>query len=59
MTESVLITTADLESPGPFIIYVNPAFENMTGYDREEVIGKLSIIKKMVQNSLWSGQLFP
>jgi len=40
MTESVLITTADLESPRPFIINVNPAFENMTGEYREEVIGK-------------------
>ena len=40
MTESVLITTSELQSPGPFIIYVNPAFETMTGWKREEVIGK-------------------
>ncbi|NND08816.1 MAG: PAS domain-containing protein [Saprospiraceae bacterium] len=40
MTESVLITTADLEAPGPYIIYVNPAFEQMTGWSREEILGK-------------------
>jgi adenylate cyclase len=40
MTESVLITTPDLNLPGPFIIYANPAFEKMTGWKKEEVIGK-------------------
>lgn len=40
MTESVLITTTDLDLPGPFIIYVNPAFEKMTGWKKEEIIGK-------------------
>jgi PAS domain S-box-containing protein len=40
MTESVLVTTADLESPGPYIIYVNQAFEKMTGWMREEIMGK-------------------
>lgn len=40
MTESVLITTAELHEPGPFIIYVNPAFEKMTGWTKEEAIGK-------------------
>ena len=40
MTESVLITNADLKEPGPYIIYVNPAFEKMTGWTKEESIGK-------------------
>jgi PAS domain S-box-containing protein len=40
MTESVLITDATLDEPGPFIIYVNPAFERMTGWTKEEVLGK-------------------
>jgi PAS domain S-box-containing protein len=40
MTESVLITDADLQSPGPYILYVNPAFEQMTGWRKAEVIGK-------------------
>jgi len=39
-TESVLITTAQLDLPGPQIVYVNPAFTRMTGYTWEEVIGK-------------------
>ncbi|MDG6220260.1 MAG: ATP-binding protein [Candidatus Thermoplasmatota archaeon] len=36
----VLITDANLESPGPKIVYVNPAFEMITGYGVDEVIGK-------------------
>jgi len=40
MTESVLITDATLDEPGPFILYVNPAFERMTGWTKDEVIGK-------------------
>ncbi len=40
MTQSILITTAELNSPGPFIVYVNKAFEEMTGWKREEIIGK-------------------
>jgi PAS domain S-box-containing protein len=38
--ESVVITTPQLDRPGPQIVYVNPAFTNMTGYTPEEVIGK-------------------
>ena len=38
--EAVLITTADLDPPGPEIVYVNEGFCRMTGYAREEVIGK-------------------
>jgi len=40
MTESVLVTTTELTSPGPFIIYVNPAFEKMTGWKKEEILGQ-------------------
>jgi PAS domain S-box-containing protein len=37
----VLITEAELfDEPGPAIIYVNEAFEKLTGYTQEEVIGK-------------------
>lgn len=39
-SEAIIITKADLDEPGPEIIYVNPAFTDMTGYAPEEVIGK-------------------
>ncbi|MEA3210295.1 MAG: hypothetical protein QOE70_3352 [Chthoniobacter sp.] len=39
-SESVIITTANLDLPGPEIIFVNPAFTKLTGYSAEEVIGK-------------------
>jgi diguanylate cyclase (GGDEF)-like protein/PAS domain S-box-containing protein len=38
--DAVVITDAQLDRPGPTIIYVNPAFEAMTGYSREEIIGQ-------------------
>ena len=38
--DSILITDAELNLPGPRIIFVNPAFTTMTGYTAEEVIGK-------------------
>jgi PAS domain S-box-containing protein len=40
MTQSILITTTELNSPGPYIIYINKAFEELTGWGREEIIGK-------------------
>ena len=39
--EAVMITDAGVEQPGgPRIVYVNPAFEKMTGYRADELIGK-------------------
>ncbi|HEY7165691.1 MAG TPA: sigma 54-interacting transcriptional regulator [Candidatus Binatia bacterium] len=38
--EAVLITSAQLELPGPEILFVNPAFCEMTGYAPGEVLGK-------------------
>jgi PAS domain S-box-containing protein len=38
--ESILITDADLDLPGPKIIFANPAFTRMTGYTADEVLGK-------------------
>jgi PAS domain S-box-containing protein len=38
--ESVMITEGNLDLPGPKIVFVNPAFTQMTGYTAEEVIGK-------------------
>lgn len=37
---AILITDADLSPDGQRIVYVNQAFCRMTGYSREEIIGK-------------------
>lgn len=38
--DSIVITTANLNPPGPEMVYVNPAFSRMTGYKVEEILGK-------------------
>lgn len=38
--DAILITTPGLDDPEPLIEYVNPAFERMTGWTKEEAIGK-------------------
>jgi len=38
--ESIVITDAQLDLPGPRIMFVNPGFTKMTGYTAEEAIGK-------------------
>lgn len=37
---AVLITDADIDGGGPFIVYANPAFCAMTGYAAEALIGR-------------------
>jgi PAS domain S-box-containing protein len=37
---AIVLTDAQLDAPGPHILYVNQAFEKMTGYSRKEVTGK-------------------
>jgi diguanylate cyclase (GGDEF)-like protein/PAS domain S-box-containing protein len=39
VNDIVIVTTADLDPPGPKIVYVNPAFTRLTGYATDEVIG--------------------
>jgi PAS domain S-box-containing protein len=39
-SESIMVTGVDLKAPGPTIIYVNPAFERMTGWAADEIVGK-------------------
>ncbi len=36
----VIVTTPEIDEPGPQILYVNPAFTKLTGYSAEEVLGK-------------------
>ena len=38
--ESIMITEAQLDWPGPRIVFVNPAFTAMTGYAMEETVGR-------------------
>lgn len=38
--EAVLVTTADLDAPGPGFVYVNPAFTRMTGWPLGDVLGR-------------------
>ncbi|MFI9652242.1 diguanylate cyclase [Guyparkeria sp. LHSS19-1] len=38
--DAVVITTAELDRPGPEIVYANPAFLSMTGYPLEEILGQ-------------------
>ncbi|UHC20092.1 PAS domain-containing protein (plasmid) [Methylobacterium currus] len=39
-SEAILITSADLDEPGPRIEYANPAFTRMTGYAARDVVGR-------------------
>ena len=69
--DSIIITDAQLDNPGPAIVYVNAAFTEMTGYSAEEVIGKTprilqgpetdrrvldNIRSKLTNNQLFRGQ---
>ncbi|RHX93541.1 PAS domain-containing sensor histidine kinase [Leptospira yasudae] len=40
ISDSLLVTDAELEPPGPKIIFANPAFYRMTGYQPEDLIGQ-------------------
>ena len=36
----MVMDATPLEDGGPFIVYVNPAFEKLMGYKTEEVVGQ-------------------
>lgn len=38
-SEAIVITTADLDAPGPTMLYVNPAFVRMSGFSVAEAVG--------------------
>ena len=49
LNDVVLITEAEpLDEPGPRIVFANPAFERLTGWRREEVLGRSA---RMLQSS--------
>lgn len=66
--DSIIITTKDLEPPGPFIVYVNPGFTKMTGFEPAEVIGKSPrllqgpktdrLVTKHLRETLQIGEVF-
>lgn len=66
--DSIIITTTELDPPGPHIVYVNPGFTKMTGYTPDEVIGKTprilqgpktdrTVIERL-KNTIKSGDVF-
>ncbi len=40
VNDAVVVTDANLEPPGPRIVYVNPAYTRMTGYGPDEAVGR-------------------
>ncbi len=40
VADAVLVTSPELDPPGPVIEYVNPAFTAMTGYAADEAVGR-------------------
>jgi PAS domain S-box-containing protein len=38
--DAILITDSELDPPGPKIVFVNPAFTQMTGYSADEALGR-------------------
>lgn len=66
--EAIVITSAELDYPGPKYIFVNPAFTKMTGYTIGELTGKTPRILQgpktdrsvldLLRRNLLQGQLF-
>jgi PAS domain S-box-containing protein len=38
--EGVIVTDAQIDPPGPVVVYVNAAFQRLTGYSPEEIVGR-------------------
>jgi PAS domain S-box-containing protein len=54
-SDIIIVTTPDLEPPGPEIVYVNPAFTKLTGYSAAEAIG---LTPRILQGPGTSGKTF-
>jgi PAS domain S-box-containing protein len=39
-SDAFTVTTAELDPPGPKIVYANPAFSRITGYRLDEILGR-------------------
>lgn len=39
-SRAIVVTDGELKAPGPTILYVNAAFEQMSGYDRKALLGR-------------------
>jgi class 3 adenylate cyclase len=51
-SESILVTTADLDRPGPKVVYVNPTFERMTGWMAKVIFSQGGSIEKFSGDAL-------
>jgi PAS domain S-box-containing protein len=49
--DSIVITDANLELPGPKVVFVNPAFTRMTGFEPEQILGKTPRILQGLKTS--------
>jgi len=38
--DAILITDANLDAPGPTVVFANPAFTRMSGFEPEDIIGR-------------------
>jgi two-component system, cell cycle sensor histidine kinase and response regulator CckA len=66
--ESIIITDAELDRPGPRIVYVNPAFTRMWGYTANDVLGKTprilqgprtsGAVRGRMKSTLSSGEIY-
>jgi len=66
--EAITITDAEINLPGPKIVFVNPSFTKLTGYSAEEVIGKTprilqgprtdKIVLNRLRKNLENGEVF-
>lgn len=52
LDHAVVVTDGALNAPGPIVLYVNPAFERMTGYAAGEMVGQSPRILQGVGTSL-------
>lgn len=54
---AVVVTDGELRAPGPTIVYVNEAFERMSGYARSELLGRSPRILQGEKTSLAARRL--